>query len=154
MNKVQVGSAPSPNLKTVRSKIGSLDNASYKPGGGKVKIENRKVDFSKTQPKIAAKNDAYVPGGGDKKVSSVRIGNRVREERATMPYDGFKQITFLVTSREIRGGTKDKSTEGVRSTLSFSCRLIASNFSSTLTAFRGFCHLSSATEYRFTFLIA
>jgi microtubule-associated protein tau len=69
MNKVQVGSAPSPNLKTVRSKIGSLDNASYKPGGGKVKIENRKLDFSKTQPKIAAKNDTYVPGGGDKKVS-------------------------------------------------------------------------------------
>jgi hypothetical protein len=69
MNKVQVGSAPSPNLKTVRSKIGSLDNASYRPGGGKVKIENRKVDFSKTQPKIAAKNDTYVPGGGDKKVS-------------------------------------------------------------------------------------
>jgi hypothetical protein len=69
MNKVQVGSAPSPNLKTVRSKIGSLDNTSYKPGGGKIKIENRKVDFSKTQPKIAAKNDTYVPGGGDKKVS-------------------------------------------------------------------------------------
>jgi microtubule-associated protein tau len=90
MNKVQVGSAPSPNLKTVRSKIGSLDNASYKPGGGKVKIENRKVDFSKTQPKIAAKNDAYVPGGGDKKVSSVRIGNGVHEEEATIPCGGFK----------------------------------------------------------------
>ncbi|KOX74503.1 hypothetical protein WN51_00486, partial [Melipona quadrifasciata] len=33
MNKIQVGAAPSPNLKTVRSKIGSLENASYKPGG-------------------------------------------------------------------------------------------------------------------------
>lgn len=69
MNKVQVGAAPSPNLKTVRSKIGSLDNASYKPGGGKVKIENRKLDFSKAQPKIAAKNDKYTPSGGDKKVN-------------------------------------------------------------------------------------
>nr|CAD7448071.1 unnamed protein product [Timema bartmani] len=68
MNKVQVGAAPSPNLKTIRSKIGSLDNTSYKPGGGKVKIEHRKLDFSKTQPKIAAKNDAYVSKGGDKKV--------------------------------------------------------------------------------------
>jgi len=68
MNKVQVGAAPSPNLKTVRSKIGSLDNASYKPGGGKVKIENRKLDFSKAQPKIAAKNEKYAPSGGDKKV--------------------------------------------------------------------------------------
>lgn len=72
MNKVQVGAAPSPNLKTVRS-IGSLDNASYKPGGGKVKIENRKLDFSKAQPKIAAKNEKYTPSGGDKKVRFYRL---------------------------------------------------------------------------------
>lgn len=68
MNKVQVGAAPSPNLKTVKSKIGSLANTAYKPGGGKIKIENRKLDFSKAQPKIAAKNDKYAPSGGDKKV--------------------------------------------------------------------------------------
>lgn len=68
MNKIQVGAAPSPNIKTVKSKIGSLDNASYKPGGGKVKMENRKIDFSKVQPRIAAKNEQYQPGGGDKKV--------------------------------------------------------------------------------------
>nr|CAD7600425.1 unnamed protein product [Timema genevievae] len=73
MNKVQVGAAPSPNLKTIRSKIGSLDNTSYKPGGGKVKIEHRKLDFSKTQPKIAAKNDAYVSKGGDKKITQVKL---------------------------------------------------------------------------------
>ncbi|XP_011346084.2 microtubule-associated protein tau isoform X2 [Ooceraea biroi] len=73
MNKVQVGAAPSPNLKIVRSKIGSLDNASYKPGGGKVKIENRKLDFSKAQPKIAAKNDKYAPSGGDKKIAQVKL---------------------------------------------------------------------------------
>ncbi|XP_015591386.1 microtubule-associated protein tau isoform X2 [Cephus cinctus] len=73
MNKVQVGAAPSPNLKTVRSKIGSLENASYKPGGGKVKIENRKLDFSKAQPKIAAKNEKYTPSGGDKKITQVKL---------------------------------------------------------------------------------
>ncbi|XP_033344323.1 microtubule-associated protein 4 isoform X1 [Bombus vosnesenskii] len=73
MNKIQVGSAPSPNLKTVRSKIGSLENASYKPGGGKVKIENRKLDFSKAQPKIAAKNEKYTPSGGDKKIAQMKL---------------------------------------------------------------------------------
>ncbi|XP_044582772.1 pollen-specific leucine-rich repeat extensin-like protein 1 isoform X2 [Cotesia glomerata] len=73
MNKVQVGAAPSPNLKTVRSKIGSLDNASYRPGGGKIKIENRKLDFSNAQPKIAAKNDKYMPSGGDKKITQVKL---------------------------------------------------------------------------------
>lgn len=68
MNKIQVGSAPSPNLKVVKSKIGSLENATHKPGGGHVKIESRKVDFSTTSSRITAKNDTYTPGGGDKKV--------------------------------------------------------------------------------------
>lgn len=68
MNKVQVGTAQPPNLKQVRSKIGSLDNTSHRPGGGHVKIENRKLDFSHAQPRIAAKNETYTPGGGDKKV--------------------------------------------------------------------------------------
>ncbi|XP_039151241.1 microtubule-associated protein tau isoform X22 [Drosophila simulans] len=66
MNKVQVGHAPSPNLKAVRSKIGSLDNATYKPGGGHVKIESKKIDI-KAAPRIEAKNDKYMPKGGEKK---------------------------------------------------------------------------------------
>lgn len=70
MNKVQVGAAPSPNLKVVKSKIGSLENASYKPGGGKVKIEHKRVDISSAHSRIAAKNMDYQPGGGDKKVSN------------------------------------------------------------------------------------
>lgn len=69
MNKIQVGSAPSPNLKTVRSKIGSLCNATYKPGGGNVKIETKKIDVTTVKSRIAAKNDTYVSKGGDKKVS-------------------------------------------------------------------------------------
>lgn len=68
MNKVQVGATPSPNLKAVRSKIGSLENTTHKPGGGNVKIESRKLEV-KAAPRIAARNDMYVPGGGDKKVS-------------------------------------------------------------------------------------
>lgn len=32
MNKIEVGNAPSPNLRKVASKIGSLENATYKPG--------------------------------------------------------------------------------------------------------------------------
>ncbi|XP_026678528.1 pollen-specific leucine-rich repeat extensin-like protein 1 isoform X3 [Diaphorina citri] len=72
MNKIQVGAAPSPNLKKVTSKIGSLQNAHYKPGGGKVKIENRKLEW-KAEPRIAAKNDEYVPGGGDKKIEVVKL---------------------------------------------------------------------------------
>lgn len=67
MNKIQVGYTPSPNLKQVKSKIGSLENATHKPGGGNVKIENRKIEI-KAAPRIEAKNERYVPKGGDKKV--------------------------------------------------------------------------------------
>lgn len=68
MNKIQVGAAPSPNLKAAKSKIGSLANTTHKPGGGNVRIESHKIDFSKTHSRIEAKNDQYQRSGGDKKV--------------------------------------------------------------------------------------
>lgn len=70
MNKIQVGATPSPNLKVVKSKIGSLQNATHKPGGGNVKIETKKVDI-KAAPRIEAKNESYQPRGGDKKVRNI-----------------------------------------------------------------------------------
>ncbi|XP_017778676.1 PREDICTED: microtubule-associated protein tau, partial [Nicrophorus vespilloides] len=72
MNKIQVGSAPSPNLK-VKSKIGSLANTSYKPGGGNVKIEHKKIDLSSAHSKIGSKNEHYVPSGGEKKIISQKL---------------------------------------------------------------------------------
>lgn len=120
MNKVQVGAAPSPNLKTVRSKIGSLDNASYKPGGGKIKIENRKLDFSKTQPKIAAKNEAYVPGGGDKKITQVKLSWNAKSkvgslENAThKPGGGDKKIETVKLDFKEKAKPKIGSKENVK----------------------------------------
>ena len=70
MNKIVVGVTASPNLKQVRSKIGSLDNAAYKPGGGEVKIESRKLEW-KTTARTSNFNDGYTPKGGDKKVKNV-----------------------------------------------------------------------------------
>lgn len=88
MNKIEVGNAPSPNLKKVASKIGSMENAQHKPGrflksfsnilcpnkflfidpgGGQIKIESKKLEF-KAGSRIEAKNESYVPRGGDKKV--------------------------------------------------------------------------------------
>lgn len=67
MNKIQVGNAPSPNLKQIRSKIGSLENASHKPGGGHIKIETKKLEY-KVTPRIEAKNEKYISKGGEKKV--------------------------------------------------------------------------------------
>ncbi|CAK1544056.1 unnamed protein product [Leptosia nina] len=90
MNKVQVGSAPSPNIKAVRSKIGSLDNTTYKPGGGKVKIENRKLDFNNAAPKIAAKNDAYTPSGGTKKITSTKLEWNAKSKIGSLQNAAYK----------------------------------------------------------------
>lgn len=58
MNKIQVGFAPSPNLKAAKSKIGSLDNATHKPGGGNVKIESRKIQIE-AKPRTQARNGNF-----------------------------------------------------------------------------------------------
>jgi len=72
MNKIVVGNAPSPNLMKAQSRIGSLSNNKYKPGGGQVKIENRKLEWNVT-PKTKVINEGYVPGGGDKKIESRKL---------------------------------------------------------------------------------
>jgi hypothetical protein len=53
-----------------KSKVGSLDNATHKPGGGDKKIESVKLDFKdKAKPKIGSKeNVKHQPGGGVVKV--------------------------------------------------------------------------------------
>ena len=55
-----------------KSKIGSLQNAAYKPGGGDKKIETVKLDFKeKAKPKVASTiNITHKPGGGGVKVTS------------------------------------------------------------------------------------
>lgn len=57
---------------TAKSKIGSLENANHKPGGGDKKIESIKTEFKdKAKPKVGSKDNVkYVPGGGDIKVRS------------------------------------------------------------------------------------
>uniref|UniRef100_A0A8C5PX32 Microtubule-associated protein n=1 Tax=Leptobrachium leishanense TaxID=445787 RepID=A0A8C5PX32_9ANUR len=58
-------SAPLPDLKNVRSKIGSIDNIRHQPGGGKVQIVHKKVDLSNIQSKCGSKDNLkHAPGGG------------------------------------------------------------------------------------------
>ncbi|XP_050068670.1 basic proline-rich protein [Anopheles maculipalpis] len=119
MNKIQVGGAPSPNLKVVKSKIGSLENASHKPGGGHVKIETKKIDI-KAAPRIEAKNEAYVPKGGDKKIISTKLQWNAKpkigslDNAAHKPGGGDKRIESIKTDFKERAkpkiGSKDNIT--------------------------------------------
>ncbi|XP_047444730.1 microtubule-associated protein 4 isoform X2 [Mugil cephalus] len=93
--------APTPDLKNVRSKIGSIDNIKYQPGGGKVsstpnnktsdpstpaakarvQILNKKVDVSKVTSKCGSKdNIKYKPGGGDVKIESHKLNIKAKSK--------------------------------------------------------------------------
>ncbi|CAJ1071432.1 microtubule-associated protein 4 isoform X5 [Xyrichtys novacula] len=93
--------APTPDLKNVRSKIGSIDNIKYQPGGGKVsstpnnktsdpsnpagkarvQILNKKVDLSKVTSKCGSKdNIKHKPGGGDVKIESHKLNIKAKSK--------------------------------------------------------------------------
>ncbi|XP_034743544.1 microtubule-associated protein 4 isoform X4 [Etheostoma cragini] len=97
--------APTPDLKNVRSKIGSIDNIKYQPGGGKVsstpnnktsdsstpaakarvQILHKKVDLSKVTSKCGSKdNIKYKPGGGDVKIETHKQNIKAKSKIGSM----------------------------------------------------------------------
>ncbi|VDI42802.1 microtubule-associated protein 4 [Mytilus galloprovincialis] len=80
---------PTPT-KTTQSKIGSLDNTKYSPGGGQVKIQSHKQDFSKVSSKIGSKDHlTHKPAGGDKKIVSQKL-----EWKAESKVGSLKNATY------------------------------------------------------------
>ncbi|XP_052407309.1 microtubule-associated protein tau-like isoform X2 [Carassius gibelio] len=66
--------APMPDLKNVKSKIGSTENIKYQPGGGKVQIVHKKIDLSNVQSKCGSKvNIHHKPGGGNVEIKSEKL---------------------------------------------------------------------------------
>uniref|UniRef100_W5ULM1 Microtubule-associated protein n=1 Tax=Ictalurus punctatus TaxID=7998 RepID=W5ULM1_ICTPU len=60
-----LAAAPLPDLKNVRPKVGSTENMKHQPGGGRVQILDKKVDFSSVQARCGSKdNIKHIPGGG------------------------------------------------------------------------------------------
>ncbi|XP_043848329.1 microtubule-associated protein 2 isoform X6 [Dromiciops gliroides] len=65
---------PLPDLKNVRSKIGSTDNIRYQPKGGQVRILNKKMDFSEVQSRCGSKdNIKHSAGGGNIQIVTKKI---------------------------------------------------------------------------------
>ncbi|XP_062270260.1 microtubule-associated protein tau isoform X3 [Platichthys flesus] len=57
--------APIPDLKNIRSKVGSTDNIKHQPGGGKVQILDKKLEFGDVQARCGSKDNLkHTPGGG------------------------------------------------------------------------------------------
>ncbi|XP_050827694.1 microtubule-associated protein 4 isoform X7 [Serinus canaria] len=67
-------SAAGPDLRHVRSKIGSTDNIKHQPGGGKVQIVSKKANYSHVQSKCGSKdNIKHVPGGGNVQIQNKKV---------------------------------------------------------------------------------
>nr|DBA25360.1 TPA: hypothetical protein GDO54_012897 [Pyxicephalus adspersus] len=91
-----------PDIKNIRSKIGSTDNLKHQPGGGKVQIVSKKANYSHVQSKCGSKdNIKHVPGGGN-----VQITNKKIDVSKVSAKCGSKPITKHKT-----GGADSKSEE-------------------------------------------
>ncbi|XP_016339522.1 microtubule-associated protein 4-like isoform X1 [Sinocyclocheilus anshuiensis] len=89
-------STPAPDIRNIRSKIGSTDNIKYQPGGGKVtvsqsrtdaqsspsketsqgkvQIVSKKLDYSHVTSRLGSKdNIKHVPGGGNIQILSKKV---------------------------------------------------------------------------------
>ncbi|XP_039596198.1 microtubule-associated protein tau isoform X2 [Polypterus senegalus] len=73
-NRTPAPLVPMPDLKNIRSKIGSTENIKHQPGGGRVQIMNKKMDLSNVQSRCGSKdNMKHVPGGGNVQIVNKKL---------------------------------------------------------------------------------
>ncbi|KAM6893481.1 uncharacterized protein FYW49_019846 [Xenentodon cancila] len=72
--QLKVLNQPLPDLKNVKSKIGSTANIKHQPKGGQVHILHEKLDFSHVQSKCGSKDNLkHAPKGGKVMIPSVKL---------------------------------------------------------------------------------
>ncbi|XP_028847922.1 microtubule-associated protein 2 isoform X5 [Denticeps clupeoides] len=72
--QLRVINQPLPDLKNIRSKIGSTDNIKYQPKGGQILILNKKLDLSHIQSKCGSKDNLkHSPIGGNVQIQSKKM---------------------------------------------------------------------------------
>jgi len=117
MNKIVVGTSPSPNLRSTQSRIGSLSNTKHKPGGGQIKIEHHKLEWN-AAPRTKALNAGYVPGGGDKKIEQRKLNwtssSKVKSLEGTSHKPGGGQVKIENRKLEWRVASKVGSTNNIK----------------------------------------
>ncbi|XP_041671000.1 microtubule-associated protein tau isoform X3 [Cheilinus undulatus] len=115
---LSAAAAPMPDLKTVRSKIGSTDNIKHQPGGGKVQILDKKLDLTNVQSRCGSKdNIKHTPGGGkvqilDKKLDLSNVQSRCgsKDNIKHVPGGGNVQIVHKkidLSNVQSKCGSKD-----------------------------------------------
>ncbi|XP_062937399.1 microtubule-associated protein tau isoform X7 [Cynocephalus volans] len=120
-SRLQTAPVPMPDLKNVRSKVGSTENLKHQPGGGKVQIVYKPVDLSKVTSKCGSLgNIHHKPGGGQVEVKSEKLDfkDRVQSKIGSLdnithvPGGGNKKIeTHKLTFRENAKAKTDHGAE-------------------------------------------
>ncbi|XP_070585145.1 microtubule-associated protein tau-like isoform X11 [Erythrolamprus reginae] len=73
-SRLQTAPVAMPDLKNIKSKIGSTDNLKHQPGGGKIQIMYKPVDLSHVTSKCGSlDNIHHKPGGGLVEVKSEKL---------------------------------------------------------------------------------
>ncbi|XP_031669236.1 microtubule-associated protein 2 isoform X4 [Oncorhynchus kisutch] len=79
--QLRVLNQPLPDLKNIKSKIGSTDNMKYQPKGGQVHITTKKIDLSHITSKCGSmSNIRHRPGGGNVRIESVKLDFKDKAE--------------------------------------------------------------------------
>lgn len=113
--KAPVGQAPKPDLKNVRSKIGSLDNIKHKPKGGEIKVTTQKLEW-RAAPKVGSlDNAAHKPGGGDKKILSQKLDFKAQSKVGSLDNVDHKPTGGQVKVETQKLDFKDKASSKVGS---------------------------------------
>uniref|UniRef100_A0A2I3SPF7 Microtubule-associated protein n=2 Tax=Pan TaxID=9596 RepID=A0A2I3SPF7_PANTR len=133
-SRLQTAPVPMPDLKNVKSKIGSTENLKHQPGGGKVRVAGcgraapggvqivyKPVDLSKVTSKCGSLgNIHHKPGGGQVEVKSEKLDfkDRVQSKIGSLdnithvPGGGNKKIeTHKLTFRENAKAKTDHGAE-------------------------------------------
>lgn len=71
--KAPVGLAPSPDLKSCKSKVGSLHNIKHRPTGGEVTIPTQKLQWNVKSKVGSLENKEHKPAGGKLKIETRKL---------------------------------------------------------------------------------
>ncbi|XP_074796693.1 microtubule-associated protein tau isoform X13 [Natator depressus] len=92
-SRLQTSTAPMPDLKNVRSKIGSTENLKHQPGGGKVQIVYKPVDLSHVTSKCGSLgNIHHKPGGGQVEVKSEKLDFKEKVQSKIGSLDNISHV--------------------------------------------------------------
>ncbi|XP_062416085.1 microtubule-associated protein tau isoform X9 [Pungitius pungitius] len=111
--------APMPDLKHVRSKIGSTENIKHQPGGGKVQILDKKVDVGNVQARCGSKdNIKHTPGGGKvqivhKKIDLTNVQSKCGSKANIRHKPGGGNIEIKNEKIEFKGQSKIGSLDNI-----------------------------------------